>query len=185
MLALNHPHISDHGSSSRRLARSWSSSKDPRWRTTRAGAALKEALRLAEQIADALDTAHQSGIVHRDLKPANIKVRLDGQVKVLDFGLAKIAGTDPLPETTRANTATNATRMGSVLGTAAYMSPEQARGAAVDKRTDIWAFGCILFEMLTGRPALDRPTSSDTIAAILSTIPTGDRSLTPPKSGDS
>jgi Tol biopolymer transport system component len=128
---------------------------------------LKEALRLAEQIADALDTAHQSGIVHRDLKPANIKVRLDGQVKVLDFGLAKIAGNDPPPETTRAATQSNATRMGSVLGTAAYMSPEQARGAAVDKRTDIWAFGCILFEMLTGRPAFDRPTSSDTIAAIL------------------
>ena len=128
---------------------------------------LKEALAIAEQIADALDTAHQTSIVHRDLKPANIKVRSDGHVKILDFGLAKIAADDLTPETTRAATATLGTRLGAVVGTAPYMSPEQARGAAVDRRTDIWAFGCILFEMLTGRAVFNRPTSSDTIAAIL------------------
>jgi serine/threonine-protein kinase len=128
---------------------------------------LKEALAIAEQIADALDTAHQTSIVHRDLKPANIKVRSDGHVKILDFGLAKIAADDLSPETTRAATATLGTRLGAVVGTAPYMSPEQARGAAVDRRTDIWAFGCILFEMLTGQAVFNRPTPSDTIAAIL------------------
>ena len=126
---------------------------------------IKEALHIASQIADALDNAHQSGIVHRDLKPANIKIRPDGQVKVLDFGLAKISADDA--DATFAATATIATRHGVVLGTAAYMSPEQARGATVDKRTDIWAFGCILYEMMTGRAAFSRPTWSDTIAAIL------------------
>ena len=106
---------------------------------------------------------------------------------MLDFGLAKIAGTDPLPETTRAITATNATRNGLCLGTAAYMSPEQRAAQPWTRRTDIWAFGCILFEMLTGRPAFDRPTSSDTIAAILEHDPDW-RSLPlrhRPQSGDS
>jgi serine/threonine-protein kinase len=128
---------------------------------------LKEALTIASQIAEALDAAHQSSIVHRDLKPANIKIRSDGHVKVLDFGLAKIAGDESAPELSVAATATIATRQGAVLGTAAYMSPEQARGMHVDKRTDIWAFGCILYEMLTGRAAFARATFSDTIAATL------------------
>ncbi len=129
--------------------------------------AVKEALAIAAQIADALDAAHQSGIIHRDLKPPNIKIRTDGQVKVLDFGIAKMAAdvvaSSPLVEPT----ATGATREGLVIGTATYMSPEQARGAVVDKRTDIWAFGCVLYEMLTGRLAFAAPTQSDTIAAIL------------------
>ena len=156
-------------SRSARARSSWSSSRDRRSPngSSTGPLPLKEALAIAEQIADALDTAHQSGIVHRDLKPANIKVRPDGHVKVLDFGLAKIAADDLTPQETRAATATLATRVGMVVGTAPYMSPEQARGAAVDRRTDIWAFGCILFEMLTGRAAFNRPTSSDTIAAIL------------------
>ncbi len=125
---------------------------------------LNETIAIAGQIADALDAAHQSGIIHRDLKPANIKIRSDGQVKVLDFGLAKVAGSDSAPV---AATATAATHHGTVLGTAPYMSPEQARGLLVDKRTDVWAFGCVLYEMLSGRPAFARATFSDTIVATL------------------
>ena len=132
---------------------------------------MKESLRIASQIADALDAAHQNGVVHRDLKPANIKIRTDGAVKVLDFGLAKISDDDVIPSSTKAATAAMATREGVVMGTAAYMSPEQARGAPVDKRSDIWAFGCILYEMLTGRTAFDRPTWSDTIASVLEREP--------------
>src|SRR5262245_1703582 len=110
---------------------------------------LDEVLPIAMQIADALEAAHERGIVHRDLKPANIKVRPDGTVKVLDLGIAKVL--QPLqaasgPQTIVANTPTF-TQLGMILGTAAYMSPEQARGRPVDKRTDIWAFGCVLYEM--------------------------------------
>ena len=117
-----------------------------------------EALPVAKQIAEALEAAHEQGIIHRDLKPANIKVRPDGIVKVLDFGLAKAlepisaAGVDATASPTITSPAMM-TGVGVLLGTAAYMSPEQARGKAVDKRTDIWAFGCVLYEMLTGQRA--------------------------------
>ena len=144
----------------------------------RSGAVLgiHDALRVALQIAEALEAAHEQGIVHRDLKPANIKVRPDGVVKVLDFGLARAF--DPAPvsiaeamESPTMTSPANMTDSGVILGTAPYMSPEQARGKVVDKRTDIWAFGCVLFEMLAGRRPFDGETSSDTVAAILAHQP--------------
>jgi serine/threonine protein kinase len=136
--------------------------------------ALKDALPIARQIAGALEAAHEKGVIHRDLKPANIKVRSDGTVKVLDFGLAKSFDKTLLPgDLTQSPTLLGPapTLAGVILGTAAYMSPEQARGKAVDKRTDVWSFGCVLFEMLTGKKPFDGETLTDTVAAIVMTEP--------------
>ena len=137
------------------------------------GLSVGQALNIARQIADALEVAHEKAIVHRDLKPANVKITPDGVVKVLDFGLAKaVAGDGSSPDLTLGSDATEGgTRQGQVIGTAAYMSPEQARGLPVDRRTDVWSFGCVCYEMLTGRVAFAGDTVSDSIARILEREP--------------
>jgi serine/threonine protein kinase len=176
LAALDHPHIgaihgieeSDATSSSgapiKALVLAFIEGETLADRIARAPLSIREALEYARQIASALEAAHDKSIVHRDLKPGNIKITPAGNVKVLDFGLAKADGVtsvDAPGKTARG------TRTGIVMGTPAYMSPEQMRGQAVDKRTDIWAFGCVLFEMLTGRAAFAAETVSDTVAAIL------------------
>jgi len=182
LAALNHPHIAaiygvEEASGGRALVLELVEGETLMERLRRGSMPLPEALAIARQIADALEAAHEKGIVHRDLKPANVKITPDGTVKVLDFGLAKATSSDAgeselgMMPTVTADT----TSAGAVLGTAAYMSPEQARGKPVDKRTDIWAFGCVLFEMLTARMAFSGETASDTIAAILEHEPQWDR----------
>ena len=180
LAALNHPNIAaiyglEESNGTRALVMELVEGEDLAVRTARGPLLLEEALPIARQIAEALEAAHEQGIVHRDLKPANVKVRPDGTVKVLDFGLAKAmepaTGDRSRPDLAHSPTLTAAhgTQLGVILGTAAYMAPEQARGGSVDKRTDIWAFGVVLFEMLTGRPLFAGETVSDTLAGVLKT----------------
>ena len=170
LAALDHPHIGTiHGIEEsdgvRALVLGLVGGDTLAERIARGALSISDALEYARQIADALEAAHDKGIIHRDLKPGNIKIAPPGIVKVLDFGLAKADGLSS--SAIAASAATNATGGGVVLGTPAYMSPEQARGLVVDKRTDIWAFGCVVYEMLTGRDAFGGLTPSDTLAAIL------------------
>src|SRR3990172_4268807 len=142
---------------------------------------VEDALTIGRQIAEAVEAAHERGIIHRDLKPANVKITPDGAVKVLDFGLAKAMAEDDRSQSMIANSPTitaDFTRPGVILGTAAYMSPEQARGKPVDKRTDIWSFGCVLYECLSGHRPFQGDTATDLIAKILERDP--DWSALPP-----
>jgi serine/threonine protein kinase len=189
LAALNHPHIGGiHGLQSSdgitALVLELVDGPTLADRIAQGAIAVDEALRMARQVATALEAAHEQGVVHRDLKPANIKVRSDDTVKVLDFGLAKLdradphtGGSDALSQSPTITTPA-ATSLGAIMGTAPYMSPEQARGKPIDKRTDIWAFGCVLYEMLTGRRAFAGDEVAETIAAILAREP--DWSALPP-----
>ncbi len=164
LAALNHPHIAQvYGVEGTALVMELVEGEDLSQRIARAGAIpLDEALPIAVQIAEALEAAHEQGIIHRDLKPANIKVRPDGTVKVLDFGLAKALDPSGGSGAEAMNSPTlslHATQQGVILGTAAYMSPEQARGRVVDRRADIWAFGVVLFEMLAASGRIFSATS--------------------------
>jgi len=175
LASLNHPNIAtiygiEESGGIRALVMELVEGEDLSAMIARGPLPLAEALPIARQIADALEAAHEQGIVHRDLKPANVKVRADGVVKVLDFGLAKALDPTSSSGAEAMNSPTltaHATQMGVILGTAAYMSPEQARGKPVDKRTDVWAFGAVLYEMLTGERAFKGEDISDTIAAVL------------------
>ncbi len=174
LASLNHPHIGaiyglEDADGVRALVLELVDGETLADRIARGPIPLTDALTIARQIADALDAAHEKGIVHRDLKPANIKITPDGVVKVLDFGLRKssVPVTAVTSDSRRPTITIEGTREGLVMGTAAYMSPEQARGKTVDKRTDIWAFGCVLYEMLTGARAFEGDDVSDTMAAVL------------------
>jgi Tol biopolymer transport system component len=198
LASLNHPHIAhvygleNPPEGGHHLVMELVEGEDLSQRIARGPISLDEALALAKQIAEALEAAHESGIVHRDLKPANIKLRSDGTVKVLDFGLAKAletpgsgsrdpgAGRDPADSPTITSPAMThlrqgyggqATQPGVILGTAAYMSPEQAKGKPVDKRADVWAFGCVLYEMLTGKKAFEGEDVTDTLTAVMRDTP--------------
>ncbi len=180
LASLNHPNIAHiHGleefAGVRALVMELVAGEDLSQRIVRGAIPLDEALPIAKQIAEALEAAHEQGIIHRDLKPANIKVRPDGTVKVLDFGLAKAmepAGSAPdVSQSPTITTPAMMTGVGVILGTAAYMAPEQAKGKQVDRRADIWAYGAVLFEMLTGKRAFGGEDVSDTLAAVLRAEP--------------
>ena len=183
LASLNHPNIAaiyglEEADSTRALVLELVEGPTLADRITRGPIPLDEALPIAKQVAEALEAAHEAGVIHRDLKPANIKVRDDGTVKVLDFGLAKAFqpdASDPnLSQSPTISLTAAATQMGMVIGTAAYMAPEQAKGKVVDKRVDVWAFGAVLFEMLTGRKPFTGDDVSTTLARVIEREPDWD-----------
>src|SRR5580704_14742030 len=181
LAALNHPHIAaiyglEESSGTRALVMELVDGPTLAERITAGPIPLDEALPIAKQIAEALEYAHDHGVIHRDLKPANIKVKPDGTVKVLDFGLAKALQDEPTAAdpSNSPTLSMAATMSGTILGTAAYMSPEQAKGKAVDRRADIWAFGVVLYEMLTGKQLYTGETAAETLASVMKDEPTLD-----------
>ena len=186
LASLNHPHIAaiygfEKSPGMHALVMELVEGEDLSQRIARGAIPLDEALPIAKQIAEALEAAHEQGIIHRDLKPANIKVRADGTVKVLDFGLAKAldpaAASTPAAMNSPTITSPAMTQAGMILGTAAYMAPEQARGKAVDRRADIWAFGAVLFEMITGKRAFGGDDVAETLANVINKEPAWDALL--------
>ena len=184
LAALNHPNIAQiHGLEKSdgvtALVMELVEGDDLSQRIAKGAIPIDEALPIAKQIAEALEAAHEQGIIHRDLKPANIKVRADGTVKVLDFGLAKAmepaAGSSPSMSMSPTLTTPAMTQAGMILGTAAYMAPEQAKGHTVDRRADVWAFGVVLFEMLTGTRAFEGEGIADTLGNVMKVEPNWQR----------
>ena len=178
LASLNHPNIAaihsfEHSDGVHFLAMELVEGETLAERVAKGPLPVEEALEVCRQIAEGLEAAHESGVIHRDLKPANVNLTPEGKVKILDFGLAKaLEGEIPAADISHSPTRTDEmTSAGVILGTAAYMSPEQARGKPVDKRTDIWAFGCVLFEALTGRQEFGGETISDCIAKVLQKEP--------------
>jgi Tol biopolymer transport system component/predicted Ser/Thr protein kinase len=174
LASLNHPNIAAiYGVEDRALVMELVEGPTLAERIAQGAIPLDEALPLIQQLIDALEYAHEKGIIHRDLKPANIKITHDGRLKVLDFGLAKALSAESGPADPAASPTLTmrATALGTILGTAGYMSPEQARGKPADRRADIWAFGVVVFEMLSGRMLFEGPTISDTLAAVLTREP--------------
>ena len=176
LASLNHPHIAQiYGFDGQALAMELVAGDDLTQIIAGGRLGTSDALSIAKQIADALEAAHDQGVIHRDLKPANIKVRPDGTVKVLDFGLAKALVPDPpedaAPTSSPTVTSPALTAAGVMLGTPAYMSPEQVKARPVDRRSDLWAFGCVLYEMLSGRRAFPGEDVPETLAAILTKEP--------------
>jgi serine/threonine protein kinase len=192
LAALNHPNIAtiyglDQSGSVNYLVMELVPGQTLAERIGKGALPVEEALKFACEIAEALEAAHEKGVIHRDLKPANVKVTPEGRVKVLDFGLAKAFASDGTADLSQAPTVTvMPTEEGRILGTPAYMSPEQARGLPVDKRTDIWAFGCVLYEMLTGLTPFTGQTLSDILASVLKHEPDWSAlpGSTPPKIRD-
>ncbi|PYS32189.1 MAG: hypothetical protein DMG14_35185 [Acidobacteria bacterium] len=175
LASLNHPNIAhvygtEDAGLTRALVMELVEGEDLSERLARSPLALADALAIARQIAEGMQNAHDHGIIHRDLKPANIKVKVDGTVKILDFGLAKMVEASPVGSLL-SHAPTMMSMPGSLLGTAAYMSPEQIKGQTADARSDVWAFGCILFEMLTRRTLFAATTTSEILASVLTTEP--------------